>query len=776
MSRSFEIHSPERVIFGAGCSRRIAEEMKFERVLVVSTKGRAHAAKTIADTLGARSVGVLAIAEEHVPRAIADEGRKVAAEKNADAVLAYGGGSAIGLAKAIALDGKAKVVAVPTTYSGSEMTSLWGITDGNEKRVGKDDRARPTLVFYDPELLGELPPAVAVASVWNAMAHAVETLWAPNVDSGSMTVAEVALRKLARSVAHLSDAVHRAEALEGAHLAGSVFARVGSGLHHKLCHRLGGAYGMPHAATHAALLPHMVRHHRDSTPAAMRAIARALGVVDPVRGIETLARSTGVAVPLAKLGMPREGIERFGELPDVRATLARAWAGLPTHAAPPPLRAPKELPTQGGFGSTHESEALEGALPRDQNAPRRCPYGLIPELINGTPFTVRNVENSRMWTYRIHASFSQTAFHPLPTARFAAPLGDVEPNRSRWAPHPIPAATSPTDFLDGLITLGGAGEPASGPGFAIHLYAANSDMLDRCFSNGDGDLLVIPQEGALDVRTELGWLKVPIGSVLFIPRGLKFAIGLPDNVGRGWMLEVFGTKLKLPERGLIGSNGLADARHFRAPVASYEDRECPDGFQHVTKTGGCLFEATHSFSPFDVVAWHGNHAPFVYDLMHFSPVAAVRFDHQDPSIFTVLTAPLDDHGRAIADFVFFPPRWDVIEHSFRPPFAHRNAASEVNMVVRTPKPYSTGYEPGCTFLSPLLTAHGVGTKTYDAILDLPDDHVDPPQRIPDESLWAMVESALPFRTTQWARETELADGTFLAAFEGMRSRFDPKKR
>jgi hypothetical protein len=310
------------------------------------------------------------------------------------------------------------------------------------------------------------------------------------------------LRKLARSVAFLDDPVHRAQALEGAHLAGSVIARVGSGLHHRMCHRLGGAYGLPHAKAHAALLPHMVRHHRDSAPDAMRAIARALGVIDPVRGIEALARATGVAVPLAKLGMPKEGIERFGDLPDVRATLERAWAGLPVRtAAPPPLRAPKEVPTRGGLGGTHESEALEGALPRDQNAPRRCPYGLVPELINGTPFTARNVENSRMWTYRIHASFSQTAFHPLPSTRFATPLGDVEPNRTRWTPLPIPPATTPTDFLDGLVTLGGAGDAASGPGFGIHLYAANADMLDRCFSNADGDLLLIPQDGALDVRT-----------------------------------------------------------------------------------------------------------------------------------------------------------------------------------------------------------------------------------------------------------------------------------
>lgn len=776
MSRTFEIRGDERVIFGAGCSKRVAEEITFKRVLVVSTPGRAEAANAIAAQLGERSIGVLAIAKEHVPREIAERARREAAEKKADAVVAYGGGSAIGLAKAIALDGRAKVVAIPTTYSGSEMTSIWGISHGDKKEVGRDPRVRAAVVLYDPDLLADLPREVAIRSVWNAMAHAVETLWAPNVDPASRLLAESALAQLAWAVTRLDDPEARAEALQGAYIAASSFARAGTGIHHQLCHRLGGAYGMPHAATHAALLPHIVREQRDSEPKAMAAIARALGVVDPVRGVEALAEATGVAVPLEKLGMPKEGIERFGQSPNVRATLERAWAGSPPRPTPPPLRAPKDVATHGGFGSTHESEALEGALPRTQNAPRRCPYGLYPELLNGTPFTVKSIENSRVWMYRIRPSFSQTPFVPLPRARFAVPLGDVEPNRTRWRPLAVPGA-SRIDFVDGLVTLGGAGDASSsGPGFAVHLYAASSDMLDRCFSNADGDLLVIPQEGTLDVRTELGWLRVVPGSILVVPRALKFAVGLPDGTARGWVLEVFGTKLRLPERGLVGSNGLADARHFRAPVAAYEDRECPHGFQHVTKTGGQLFEASHPHSPFDVVAWHGNHAPFAYDLALFSPMGATRFDHQDPSIFTVLTAPLDDHGRAVADFVIFPPRWEAIEHSFRPPFMHRNAASEVNMVVKTPKPYGTGYEPGGTFLSPLLTAHGVSTKTYDAILSLPDDHEEAPQRIPDDSLWAMIESALPFRTTQWARDTDLVDPTFLAAFEGMRSRFDPKRQ
>ena len=204
--------------------------------------------------------------------------------------------------------------------------------------------------------------------------------------------------------------------------------------------------------------------------------------------------------------------------------------------------------------------------------------------MNGTPFTVRSAENSRVWMYRIRPSFSHDAFTPLPSARFAAPLGAVEPNRTRWRPMPLPQRPARVDFLDGLATLGGAGD-AMGSGYAVHLYAANADMADRCLSNVDGDVLIVPQTGTLECRTELGWLRVGPGSILLVPRAIKFAIGVPASGARGWMLVVFGRRLRLPERGPIGSNGLADARHFLAPTASYEDRLCPGGFQVVHKLG-----------------------------------------------------------------------------------------------------------------------------------------------------------------------------------------------
>jgi homogentisate 1,2-dioxygenase len=794
MGRQFSVQrGATRVVFGSGASDRLASELEtlgIKKALIACTPGRRDAASALSDRLGARSAGVLALAREHVPRETVTEAEKVLATSGADAVVAFGGGSTIGLAKALALGGKVRVVAMPTTYSGSEITSIYGITEGGKKTTGKDERVRASLVVYDPKLTYALPREVTITSAWNAIAHAAEALWSSSLDRAAALAAEEALRLLASAVRRLAfrldDVDARDDALEGAYLAGAAFADAGSGLHHKLCHLMGGMFAMPHAATHAVLLPHVARFQRASSPDAMKAIARALGVLDPIGGLTELARATGAPQSLRALGMPEGGVERVADaaiaaLPSLdrgalASMLTSAFTG-PTAGATTktPLRAPATLAGLPGLGSTHESEAIQGAIPRTQNAPRRSPYGLYPELLNGTPFTVKSAENSRVWMYRVRPSFSHGPLTPLPAGLFGAELGGVNPNRTRWRPQPMPSAPAEVDFLDGLVTLGGAGDPSSGPGFAVNLYAANVDMSDRAFANTDGDVLIVPQTGTIECRTELGWLRAAPGTVILIPRAIKFAIGLPDGPSRGWMLEVFGRRLRLPERGPIGSNGMADARHFMAPAASFEDRTCPGGFQIVNKSGGRLYAATQQHSPFDVVGWHGNHAPHSYDLSLFNAMGSVTWDHPDPSILTVLTAPLDDHGRAIVDFVVFPGRWEVIEHSFRPPFMHRNAASEVNMVVRTPAP-EHGYDPGCTFVSPLLTAHGVVTTTYEAIAKIPDDVPDPPRRIPDESVWAMFESAFPFRATAWAESTPLVDDRFLALFEGLGSFFDPKRK
>jgi homogentisate 1,2-dioxygenase len=621
------------------------------------------------------------------------------------------------------------------------------------------------------------------------MAHAVEALYADGADPVTDLAAERALALIAASlprlVADLRDADARDDALEGAYLAGLSIADVSIGLHHKLCHVLGGKFGLPHAATHAALLPFVVRYNHDYAPDAMRKIARALGVVDAAAGIAGLSRAVGAPRDLKSLGLEATDIESVADAViaappknprpvDRRSLVALLTEALgrpsrPRAVANPPAREARR--TQPGFGSTLVSEALPGALPHGQNTPRRAPYGLFPELYNFTPFTVRRTDNGRAWLYRIRPSTLHSPFAALPAARFTTEFDVAAPNRMRWRPAPFPER--PVDFLDGIATLGGAGHPDLGPGFAVSLYAANASMEDRCFSSLDGDLLIVPQEGTLECRTELGWLVAPPGHVVVIPRGLKFSISLPDARARGYLLEVFGVRFRLPERGPLGSNGLADARHFLAPVASYEDRACP-GYQLVEKFGGRLYSATQDHSPFDVVAWHGNVAPYTYDLMLFNAMGTMNFDHPDPSIHTVLTAPLDDHGRAVADLVVFPPRWEVAEHSFRPPPFHRNAATEVNGIIRTPSP-AHGFEPGCTYLTPLLTGHGIATDSLDKVLDLSDDAADPPNRIPNTSLWFMFESSLPMRLTRWATETDILDGTFDALFEGVRSRFDPKR-
>ncbi|HUS65356.1 MAG TPA: iron-containing alcohol dehydrogenase, partial [Kofleriaceae bacterium] len=667
----------------------------------------------------------------------------------------------------------------------------YGITGDGAKKTGVDERVRARLVIYDPEATVALPVRVSVASLWNAMAHCVQALWTPGIDPAAQVAAEEGLRRLAASVlavrARPDDVAVRAEALAGAYLGGVAADAAGTGLQHRLAHVLGGMLGMDHADTHAAVLPHVVRFAQAAAaPEAVRRIARALGAADAARGLAALAAASGAPRDLGALGLARDKVEAVVEAlvaspvqspraldrASARALLEAAMGGAATAGAAVVLRAPESVGGVGGFGGSHESEAVAGALPRRQNAPRNCPLGLHIELLSGTPFTMRRAENTRLWMYRVQPSSTHEPARPLHHPTFCAPCEIAEPTRVRWKPLPLPGdAVAARDFLDGLVTLGGHGDPGAGPAWAVHLYAARGSMTARALRDSDGDVLIVPQEGVLEIQTECGWMRVAPGSIAVIPRGLTYAVHVPDGGARGWMLTVSGARLKLPERGPIGSNGLADARHFVAPAAAYEERACP-GYQIVTRMDGRLWATEQDRSPFDVVAWHGEHVPYTYDLMLFSALGSVTFDHPDPSIHTVMTAPLDDHGRAIADFVCFRGRWDVIEHSLRPPFHHRNAASEVNGVVKVAS-VDSGYEPGCTFLSPLLAPHGITSSVYDKVLDLPDEIADRPTRMSDDSLWIMFESALPFRLTRWAKETETLDATFGDLFGPVRRRFAP---
>ena len=386
-----------------------------------------------------------------------------------------------------------------------------------------------------------------------------------------------------------------------------------------------------------------------------------------------------------------------------------------------------------GFGNMIMSEALEGALPAGQNNPQRCPYGLYAEQLSGTAFTVPRDRNMRSWLYRIRPSVqhSQNARCPAAFApRFQSDFTDdatsvTTPDQLRWMPLEVPdrAAHGACHFVQGLHSTGGTGEPASGEGLAIHNYVANCSMDDCAFTNADGDFLIVPQQGALTVRTEFGVMHVAPKEICVVQRGMRFSVGV-DGPSRGYVLELFGhNHFQLPDLGPIGSNGLANPQDFLHPVAAYEDRE-DIAYTMLTKFGGKLFQCQQAFSPFNVVAYRGNYVPYKYDLRKFCCMNSVTYDHPDPSIYTVLTCQSDTPGVAIADFVIFPPRWMVMEHSFRPPWYHRNCMCEYMGMIygvydaksggsgkKGEKP-TTGFVPGGGSLHSPMQAHGPDHGTF----------------------------------------------------------------
>jgi homogentisate 1,2-dioxygenase len=928
-----------------------------------------------------------------VPAEVADAATARAREAGADWVLAHGGGTPIGVAKAIALSLPVSIAAVPTTYAGSERTNIWGLTKNGKKVTGRDDRVRPRLVIYDPELTLDLERGISLDSLFNALAHAIEALYAHDASAEARRAAEESLPLLvegARAIAKDGkDRAGREKALRGAALASVALSTASMGLHHKLGHVLGGSFGTPHARTHATLLPYTLAFNAPAIDPVIRTLHRAWGASDPPAFLYDLMRSFGLATSLRGLELgpdvlakiadevletryanPRE-VEREALLamlddalhdrrpslrtrriempegaigphaamkPSVRgapiekaravviamhgrgasgdrfaadlearigpradvtflapqangntwypkgfsapvaenqpqldsalsvlealwsyaaartraerivvagfsqgaclvltwlsrtkarpsrvlaftgahtplegadfaaargaevhmgscaadpwvnrevleacaATLTAAGAKLDftmvpgsTHGIHPPddaaLRRAIDraafggLDYQAGFGNAFASEALPQALPRDQNSPRHVPYGLFAEQINGTAFGVRRADNRRTWMYRLRVALTEQPFRPREQGRFVADFSSGVPLPECLRYDPLPLPTEATDFLSGITTFAGAGDPTLQRGAAVHVYAANADMVRTAFVSLDSDLLVIPERGRLHVQTELGRLDVAPGEIAILPRGLRFRVSLPDAEARGWIGELFDGHLSLPERGVIGANGLADARHFFAPVADFEDETAP--WTIVVRHGGRHWEQSAAHSPFDVVAWHGNYAPFKYALSHFNALGSVTFDHPDPSIFTVLTCPIDALGRSAMDFGVFRGRWDVAEHTFRPPFFHRNGAIEFNGVISS---HEAHWPAGTFTFTPFLTPHAISARGYDHTVTPPDAVAEPPERIPDESLWMQIESTYVFKVMPWMLEHPSRDRAHLARFADFR--------
>jgi homogentisate 1,2-dioxygenase len=419
-----------------------------------------------------------------------------------------------------------------------------------------------------------------------------------------------------------------------------------------------------------------------------------------------------------------------------------------------------------GFGNEHATEAVAGALPEGQNSPQTHPLGLYTEQISGTAFTAPRALNRRTWMYRIRPSAMHPPFKRLDDGLLrSAPFDAVEPspNRLRWNPLSLPDA--PADFVDGLVTMAGNGDAAAQTGIAIHVYRATRPMTERVFVDADGELLIVPQQGRLMLRTELGALEAAPGEIAVIPRGVRFRVELPDGTARGYVCENYGALLRLPELGPIGANALANPRDFLAPVAAYEDRDAP--IQLVQKFAGHLWAADYDHSPLDVVAWHGSYTPYKYDLARFNVLGSVSFDHPDPSIYTVLTAPSDTPGMANVDFVIFPPRWMVAEHTFRPPWFHRNMMSEfMGLVHGVYDAKAGGFPPGAMSLHNSMTAHGPDETVFEQA-----SHATlAPHRIAD-TLAFMFETRYVVRPTRFALDCAELQPDYDACWQGFRKSF-----
>ena len=404
---------------------------------------------------------------------------------------------------------------------------------------------------------------------------------------------------------------------------------------------------------------------------------------------------------------------------------------------------PEDLKYQSGFGNTFSTEAVRGALPVGRNSPQRPAQGLYPEVLSGTAFTAPRAENRSSWLYKLRPSAMHRPYKRIQHGLLrSGPFTEVEtsPNRLRWDPLPIPSAA--TDFIDGLATIAGSGDPAMQAGVAVHVYRANRSMKDRVFSNADGELMFVPQQGTLLLATELGRLEVKAGEVAVIPRGMKFRVEI-EQPSRGYLCENYGAHFRLPELGPIGSQGLAQVRDFLSPVAAYEDKgKC----EAVAKFLGGLWATELDHSPLDVAAWHGDYAPYKYDLARFMTIGSVSFDHADPSLFTVLTSPSGDAGVANCDFVIFPPRWQVAEDTFRPPWFHRNVMSELmGLVHGVYDAKAEGFTPGGISIHNCMSAHGPDLATFDRATEAELK----PYKI-DQTLAFMWESRYVWRPTRFA--------------------------
>lgn len=426
-----------------------------------------------------------------------------------------------------------------------------------------------------------------------------------------------------------------------------------------------------------------------------------------------------------------------------------------------------------GFGSEHATEAEAGALPIGRNSPQRAPLGLYAEKFSGTAFTAPRARNARSWFYRIHPSVAHLGFTPSQAAPswLTAPVAGARAPADplRWDPWAMPHGE--VDFVDGMFTVACCGDAEAQRGAGIHVYRATASMEQRYFANGDGELLIVPELGEIELHTECGRVSLAPQQIGLIPRGMRFRVTLAGPQARGYVCENYGALFELPERGPIGSDGLANERDFEYPVAAYEDRSGP--FELLSRLGGRMYRATLAHSPLDVVAWHGSLAPFRYDLRRFNVIGSISYDHPDPSIFTVLTSPSDTAGTANVDFVAFAPRWLVMNDTFRPPWYHRNVMSEFMGLITGQYDAKTGggFVPGGASLHTCMVPHGPDADAFEraSAADLEPEYLD-------ATMAFMFESRYLIRATAQALEGPALQADYTAAWTGLARHFSRPQR
>ena len=427
-----------------------------------------------------------------------------------------------------------------------------------------------------------------------------------------------------------------------------------------------------------------------------------------------------------------------------------------------------------GFGNSFETEALAGALPVGRNSPQKVNYGLYAEQLSGSPFTAPHESNQRSWLYRIRPTVKHSSRYRkidkgfIRTAPAAREESDLPIGQLRWGPIPIPDEN--LTFVSGLRTITTAGDAETRAGMAAHVLLVTASMRNEYVFNADGEFLIVAQQGKLRLRTEFGVIEIEPGEICVIQRGMIFKVEPVDGPARAYVCENYGGAFTLPYRGPIGANCLANARDFLTPVAAYEDKEEPSTL--FVKWGGELYATEISQSPLDVVAWHGNYAPYKYDLRRFSPVGALLFDHPDPSIYSVMTAPSETPGTANVDLIIFPERWQVAENTFRPPWYHRNLMSEfMGLIYGVYDAKPEGFVPGGISLHNAMLPHGPDEQAFE---HASNSEIKPVKLT--NTMAFMFETRFPQRVTKYAAGLKELQPDYVDCWQGLRKHFNPGSR